>query len=78
MSLSRFFGGWRRRLAADVADLGADAGHRVLMRKGARKAKVRSPRPRLPRWTRTSPAGHTSLAKSFTCHTGRRKGPGQR
>ncbi len=33
--------------AADIADLGEDSGHRVLrvVRKGARKAKIRSPRP---------------------------------
>jgi integrase len=38
---------------ADLADLGMDRGHRVLtvLRKGARKAKSRSPRPPAPRWT---------------------------
>jgi site-specific recombinase XerD len=41
--------------AADVADLGADAGHQVLRvtRKGARKAKIPLTRPPAPPWTPT-------------------------
>jgi integrase/recombinase XerD len=42
-----------------VADLGADAGHRVLrvMRKGARRAKVPLTRRPRPPWKPASPAG---------------------